>query len=61
KTADLKDNTNAVDFGLGLGGTFNVTDNLFVQARYTMGFTKVFDGDQDIKNGNIFVGLGYKF
>ena len=61
KTADLKDNTIAVDFGVGLGGTFNVTDNLFVQARYTMGFTKVFDGDQDIKNGNIFVGLGYKF
>ena len=58
---DLKDKTNAVDFGLGLGGTFNVTDNLFVQARYTMGFTKVFDGDQDIKNGNIFVGLGFKF
>ncbi len=61
KTADLKDKTNTVDFGLGLGATYSVTDNLFVQARYTMGFTKVFDGDADIKNGNIFVGLGYKF
>lgn len=61
ETVDLKDGTNTVDFGLGLGATYSVTDNLFLQARYTMGFTKVFDGDADIKNGNIFVGLGYKF
>ena len=60
-TDDLKDATKAVDFGLGLGGTYNLTDNAFVQARYTMGLTNVFDGDGDCKNGNIQVAFGMKF
>ena len=59
---DVKDNTKTVDFGVGLGGTYNLTDNAFVQARYTMGMTKVFDGDHNKeKNGNIQVAFGMKF
>ena len=59
---DLKDNTKAVDFGLGLGGTYNLTENAFVQARYTLGMTKVFDGDYNKeKNGNIQLAFGMKF
>ena len=62
KTVDLKDDTKAVDFGLGLGGTYNLTDNAFVQARYTLGMTKVFDGDlSKEKNGNIQLAFGMKF
>jgi len=62
KAYDLKDNTKGVDFGLGLGGTYNLTENAFVQARYTMGMTKVFDGDYNKeKNGNIQVAFGMKF
>ena len=60
-TVDLKDGTNTVDFGLGLGGTYNLTEKAFVQARYTMGLTKVFDNDADCKNGNIQVAFGMKF
>ena len=59
-TTNYKDATNTVDFGLGLGGTFNLSENAFVQARYTMGLTKVFKG-VDGKNGNIQLAFGYRF
>ena len=59
---DLKEVTNTVDFGVGLGGTYNLTDNAFVQARYTMGMTNVFDiDDSHEKNGNIQLAFGMKF
>ena len=61
KPVDIKDATKSVDFGLGLGGTYNLTEKAFVQARYTMGLTNVFDGDGDCKNGNIQVAFGMKF
>lgn len=62
ETIDLKDATKKVDFGLGLGATYNLTDNAFVQARYTMGLTKVFDvAESNEKNGNIQVAFGMKF
>ena len=61
KAIDLKDGTKSVDFGLGLGGTYNLTDNAFVQARYTLGMTNVFDGDANCKNGNIQLAFGMKF
>lgn len=51
---------NSVDFGVGLGATYNFTDNLFVQGRYTMGLTKIFD-DGDVYNGNIQLAFGYRF
>ena len=58
---DIKDATKSVDFGVGVGGTYNLTDNAFVQARYTLGMTDVFEGDGDIKNGNIQLAFGMKF
>ena len=66
KSIDVKDMTQAVDFGLGLGGTYNLTENAFVQARYTLGLTKVFKdqevlGENKAKNGNIQIAFGMKF
>ena len=59
---DIKEATKNVDFGLGLGGTYNLTENAFVQARYTLGMTKVFEGDfNKEKNGNIQLAFGMKF
>ena len=59
---DLKEITKSVDFGLGLGGTYNLTENAFIQARYTLGLTKVFDVDgSNEKNGNIQLAFGMKF
>lgn len=60
KTTDMKDFTNSVDFGLGLGLTYNIARDVFIQGRYTMGLTKVFDG-QDAKNGNAQIAIGYRF
>ena len=62
ETIDLKDNTKTVDFGLGLGATYNLTNNAFVQARYTLGLTNVFDvNDSHEKNGNAQIAFGMKF
>jgi hypothetical protein len=62
ENVDLKDMTNTIDFGLGLGATYNLTDNAFVQARYTLGLTKVFDiEDSKEKNGNVQLAFGMKF
>ena len=63
---DFKDATKTVDFGIGMGGTYNLTENAFVQARYTMGLTKVFKdeyilGENNAKNGNIQIAFGMKF
>lgn len=57
---DVKKNTKTVDFGVGLGATYHVTENLFVQGRYTMGLTNAFD-QGDMKNGNLQLALGYEF
>ncbi len=66
ESIDIKDSTKPVDFGLGLGATYNLSDNAFVQARYTMGLTKVFKdeeviGENNAKNGNVQIAFGMKF
>ena len=59
---DIKDLTKSVDFGVGLGGTYNLTENAFIQARYTMGLTDAFKGElNEAKNGNIQLAFGMKF
>ena len=67
-TTDMKDYTKGVDFGLGLGLTYNIAKDVFVQGRYTMGMTKVFDnkllgifGANNAKNGNAQIAIGYRF
>jgi hypothetical protein len=60
-TEDMKDFTKSVDFGLGLGLTYNITNDVFVQGRYTMGLTDVFDYDHSGKNGNAQIAIGYRF
>ena len=67
----MKDYTNTVDFGLGLGLTYNITEDVFVQGRYTMGLTKVFDTKDNVflealgfdnpKNGNAQIAIGFRF
>ena len=62
ETSNSKSRTKSVDFGIGLGATYNLTENAFVQTRYTMGLTKVFKDDyMNAKNGNIQLAFGMKF
>lgn len=57
----------SVDFGLGLGLTYNITKDVFVQGRYTMGLTNAFkkvdEGPFPIedKNGNAQIAIGFRF
>ena len=57
---DVSDATKSVDFGAGLGATYNLARDVFVQARYTMGFTEVFKVGE-AKNGNAQIAIGYRF
>ena len=57
----------SVDFGLGLGLTYNITKDVFVQGRYTMGLTNVFKKvdeapfPDETKNGNAQIAIGFRF
>lgn len=56
---DLK-GLKTVDFAIGLGLTYNIADEVFVQGRYTLGMTKLLDG-VNTKNGNAQIAIGYRF
>ena len=59
-TEDYKDNTKTVDVGAALGLTYNITEDVFVQGRYTLGLTKAFKTFEG-KNGNAQIAIGYRF
>ena len=40
-TEKMKKGTNAVDFGLGFGASYNIVNGLFVNARYNLGLSNV--------------------
>lgn len=59
-TYDNDDETKAFDIGIGLGLTYNITSDVFVQGRYTLGVTSVFEWGEH-KNGNAQIAIGYRF
>ncbi len=68
KAVDEKSQTHAVDFALGLGSTYDLDNNVFIQFRYTLGLTHVFKPSTGCviitdyrKNSNIQLALGVKF
>lgn len=62
---DEKDNTNSTDFGIGFGVAYNLTDNMFLGARYTIGLSDIEKdpdpGQDTTQNGVLQVSFGYKF
>lgn len=52
--------TRSFDFSLGGGLAYDITNNIFVQARYMAGLTEA-SRDADIKNTNVQFSLGLKF
>ena len=69
EATEYKDMTKAVDFGLGLGCTYDLDKNVFMQVRYTLGLTRVFEvrhytafSIEDYhKNANIQLAFGVRF
>ena len=53
-------NTNTIDFSLNGGLSFNFNENIFLQARYSYGFSEIFD-DERYKNSVVSLSLGYFF
>ena len=60
-TGDEMNETKKVDVGVGLGLTYNIAKDVFVQGRYTMGMTKIFKIGDDVKHGNAQIAIGYRF
>jgi len=60
---DIKDDMSSIDFGLGIGASYNLDNGFFGGARYNLGLSDVQkDNDGDaIKNGVIQISVGYKF
>ncbi len=71
ETVDIKDNLKTLDVAFNLGLGYDFTENLFINARYSLGLTNVYDTpdflgglgvtELDAKNGTISVNVGYKF
>lgn len=63
---EVADGAKKMDLGLAGGLGYQLTDNIFVQARYVAGLTKVYDGDTaggtlDLKHSVIMLSAGIKF
>jgi opacity protein-like surface antigen len=51
-----------IDFGIGLGAEVSVSDAFSINAGYQMGLTSLDeDGDAEVKNSNILIGMTYSF
>ncbi|MBP5688109.1 MAG: PorT family protein [Muribaculaceae bacterium] len=57
---DMSGITKTFDFGAGLGATYNIASDVFVQARYTMSFTEFLRAHHE-KHGNAQIAIGYRF
>ena len=74
---DIKGNLRTLDAGFNLGASYYFTNNLFVQARYTIGLSSIdkndynrnndddnfddYDYDRGIHNGVFQASIGYRF
>ena len=60
---DSIENYSSVEFDIAGGLGYDITDDFFVEARYTFQINNSYTGSEDIKvRGNyLTVGLGYKF
>ena len=62
ESASLTDITSSIDFGLGFGAQFSISDAFSLNAGYQMGLSTLDeDGDGDSKNGNVIIGACYTF
>ncbi len=64
ESSTSKDNLSTVDFGLNIGASYDINENIFVNARYNIGLNNVYDisgTDLSQKNNVISFNVGYKF
>jgi opacity protein-like surface antigen len=63
KSTDVKSSVNSTDFAFNLGAGYNITENIGVDLRYSLGLTELnkVSGGTTIKNNVFSLNLGYKF
>ncbi|MEC8884350.1 MAG: PorT family protein, partial [Bacteroidota bacterium] len=57
---DIEDGANNFEFGTAAGLEYQFDNGLFIQGRYTRGFTKIYD-DVSAYNYAIQAGVGFVF
>ena len=62
-SADNKDYFESIDFGLNFGAGYDVSENINLGVRYSLGLSNIAkdSGDSKVNNSNIAVAVGYKF
>jgi len=60
ETEDFGDDVETLDLGVGIGAQYILPMNLFVQARYVIGFSDIVK-DSNAKNSVISLSVGYFF
>ena len=62
-SADNKEDFNSIDFGFNLGAGYDVTENINLGVRYSIGLSNILKDSEDSKqnNSNIAIAVGYKF
>ena len=62
-STDVKEFTNSIDFGFNLGAGYDVTENINLGVRYSIGLSNILKDSEDSKqnNSNIAIAVGYKF
>jgi opacity protein-like surface antigen len=62
-SADNKDYFESIDFGLNFGAGYDVSENINLGVRYSLGLSNIAKDSGDFKanNSNIAIAVGYKF
>jgi len=60
---DVKDYYESIDFGLNFGAGYDVSKNINLGVRYSLGLSniRIVSGDYKENNSNIAIAVGYKF
>ena len=63
ESIDVKDAFESTDFGINVGAGYDVTENINLGLRYTIGVSNILKDSGDFKagNSNIAFAVGYKF
>lgn len=63
ESLDVKDGFESTDFGINVGAGYDVTENINLGLRYTIGVSNILADSGDVKagNSNIAFAVGYKF
>ncbi len=62
-STDIKEFYNSTDFAFNLGAGYDVTENINLGVRYSIGLSNILKDSEDFKqnNSNIAIAVGYKF